>query len=101
MEGKPISTPIVIGYKLSKDDDSREVDKIWYRSMIGILMYVISFRLDIMQDVGMLARFQSDQKETHALAIKGISKYLKGTMELGIWYPRDGNFSFISYFDVD
>ena len=37
-ESKPISTPMVTGCKLSKDDESLEVDHTMYRSMIGSYM---------------------------------------------------------------
>ena len=36
-ESKHVSTPMVTGYKLSKDDESLEVDHTMYRSMIGSL----------------------------------------------------------------
>jgi hypothetical protein len=36
----PMSTPMVTGCKLSKDDDSPNVDQISYRSMIGNLLYI-------------------------------------------------------------
>lgn len=36
-ESKPVATPMVIGCKLSKDDDSDEVDQTVYQSMIGKL----------------------------------------------------------------
>ena len=32
---KPISTPMTVGCKLSKDDESKTVDTKYYRSMIG------------------------------------------------------------------
>ena len=32
---KPVSTPMIIGCKLSKEDESKEVDQRLYRSMIG------------------------------------------------------------------
>ena len=48
---KPVSTPMIIGYKLSKDDESKEVDQRLYRSMIGSLLYVIASRPDGMQAV--------------------------------------------------
>ena len=34
-ESKPVSTPMVTCCKLSKDDESLEVDHTMYRSMIG------------------------------------------------------------------
>ena len=36
---KPVSTPMTTGCKLSKDDESKEVDQKLYRSMIGSLTY--------------------------------------------------------------
>ena len=69
-DSKPISTPIIIGCKLSKDDESLEVDHTMYRSMIWILIY-------LMQVVGLVARFQSAPKETHVIAVKTILTYLK------------------------
>ena len=92
---------MAIGHKLRKYDYSKEVDQRWYRSMIGILLYVITSRLDIMQVVGIVARFQSSPKETHLLALERNIWYLKGPLEFGLWFPRDDTFSFTTYFDVD
>ena len=47
-ESKPVSTPMVTGCKLSKDDESLEVDHTIYRSMIGILFYLTNARPDVM-----------------------------------------------------
>jgi hypothetical protein len=38
--------------KLSKDDDSKDVDQRQYKSMIGSLFYVTTSRWDVMQVVG-------------------------------------------------
>ena len=38
---------MITGYKLSKDDEYKEVDKILYRSLIGSLIYVITSRPDV------------------------------------------------------
>lgn len=39
-DSKLVSTPIVTGHKLPKNDDSIEVNQTLYRSMIGKLQYV-------------------------------------------------------------
>ena len=39
---KPVSTPMIIGYKLRKDDGLKEVDQKLYRSMIGSLLIELS-----------------------------------------------------------
>ena len=87
----PIITPIVFGCKLIKDDLSPYVDQRTYRSMIGTLLYITASRPDIMQDVGMVGRFQSAPKQSNLVAVKRILKYLKGTMTYGLWYPRNHN----------
>ena len=56
---KPVGTPMVTGCRLSKDDQSLEVDHTMFRSMIGNLLYVRATRPDVMQVVGLVARFQS------------------------------------------
>jgi hypothetical protein len=59
---KPVITPMQTSCKLSKDDDSKSTDQRQYRSMIGNLLYVTTSRLDVMQVVGQVARFQEASK---------------------------------------
>ena len=87
-DSKPVGTPMVTGFKLSKDDESLEVDHTMFRSMIGSMLYVTTIRPDVMQAVGLVARFKAYPKETHVTAVKSIFKYLKVTMEYGLWYPK-------------
>lgn len=49
----------------------------------------------------MCARFQSDPKESHLQAVKRIIRYLVGTANLGLWYPRHTNFDLVGYSDAD
>jgi transposase InsO family protein len=97
----PVSTPMVVGCKLSKDDISPDVDQRTYRSMIGSLLYITTSRPDIMQVVGMVGRYQSAPKQSHLAVVKRIFKYLKGTMTYGLWYPRNQNLQLTAYSDVD
>jgi hypothetical protein len=76
---KPVITPMQTSCNLRKDDDSKSTDHRKYRSIIGSLLYVTSSRLDVMQVVGQVARFQATPKESHVLEVKRISIYLKGT----------------------
>jgi hypothetical protein len=91
-DSSTVITPMVVGCKLSKDDISTDVDQRTYRSMIGSLLYITASRPDIMQVVGMVGRFQSAPKQNHLVVVKRIFKYLKGTMNYGLWYPRNQNF---------
>jgi hypothetical protein len=72
-----------------------------YISMVGSLLYSTATRPDIMQVVGLVGRFQSAPKETHLKAVKRIFRYLQGTLELGLWYPKDKDFNLTAYTDVD
>jgi hypothetical protein len=100
-DSKPMSTPMVTRCKLSKDDDSPDVDQSSYRSMIGSLLYITTSHPNIMHAVGLVGRYQAAPKQSHLLAVKRIFRYLKGTMNYGLWYPRNQNFQLSVYSDAD
>nr|GEY74318.1 retrovirus-related Pol polyprotein from transposon TNT 1-94 [Tanacetum cinerariifolium] len=79
----------------------KPVDHTDYRSMIGSLMYVTSSRPDIMFATCMCARYQANPNEHHVSAVKRIFRYLKGTINLGLWYPKDSGFDLTAYSDAD
>ena len=56
-----------------------------------------SSRPDIMQDVGIVARFQYAPKEAHEQAVKRIFIYLKGTLDLTPWYPLNNELILEAY----
>jgi hypothetical protein len=100
-DSSPVSTPMVVGCKLSIDDISPDVDQRTYRSMIGSLLYITTSCPYIIQVVGMVGCFQSAPKQSHLAVVKRIFKYLKGTMTYGLWYPKNQNFQLTKYSDVD
>jgi hypothetical protein len=69
--------------------------------MIGSLLYLCASRPDIMLSVCMCARFQSDPRECHLVAVKRILRYLVATPCFGIWYPKGSTFDLIRYSDSD
>ncbi|KAJ9544640.1 hypothetical protein OSB04_024347 [Centaurea solstitialis] len=79
----------------------KSVDQKIYRSMIGSLLYLTATRPDIMFATCFCARFQANPKESHLAAVKRILRYLKGTPEMGLWYPKDSSFELISFTDSD
>jgi Asp-tRNA(Asn)/Glu-tRNA(Gln) amidotransferase C subunit len=98
---KPVITPMKTSCKLRKDDDSKSTDQRKYRSMICGLLYVTTSITDVMQAVGQVAQFQAAPEESHVLAVKRIFRYLKGTKEFALWYPKGKDLSLIAYTDVD
>jgi len=85
---KPISTPMSLSDKLTEDPKGIPVDTKKYRGMIGSLLYITASRPDIQYSVCKCARFQVAPKESHLSAVKRILRYLKGTVDLGLWYPK-------------
>nr|GEZ74733.1 hypothetical protein [Tanacetum cinerariifolium] len=94
-------TPMAEQAKLKLDLVGKLVDHTDYRSMIGSLMYVTSSRPDIMSATCMCARYPENLNEHHVSAVKRIFCYLKGTINLGLWYPKDSGFDLTAYSDAD
>ncbi|KAL8100589.1 hypothetical protein AgCh_032737 [Apium graveolens] len=49
----------------------------------------------------LMGRFQCNSKELHLMATKRIFRYLKGTPNLGLWYPKGTGFEAVGYTDAD
>nr|GEY84890.1 uncharacterized mitochondrial protein AtMg00810-like [Tanacetum cinerariifolium] len=87
--------------RLKLDLVRKPVDHTDYRSMIGSLMYFTLSRPDIMFATCMCARYQANPNEHHVSAVKRIFRYLKGTINLGLWYLKDSGFDLTAYSEAD
>ncbi|GJY51926.1 retrovirus-related pol polyprotein from transposon TNT 1-94 [Tanacetum coccineum] len=47
------------------------------------------------------AWYQANPKESHLVSIKRIFRYLKGTLNLSLWYPKGSGFDLKAYSDSD
>nr|GEV11995.1 hypothetical protein [Tanacetum cinerariifolium] len=56
---------------------------------------------DIMFSVCLCARFQEAPKTSHLEVVKRIFRYIKGTMHLGLWYPKGTGIKTVVYTDFD
>ena len=56
---------------------------------------------DIVFSVGLCATFQSNPKKSHLKAVKRILRYLNGTDDLCLWYPKGSSMNLIGYTDAD
>ncbi|GKA93771.1 retrovirus-related pol polyprotein from transposon TNT 1-94 [Tanacetum coccineum] len=100
-DSKPMKTPMSSDTKLTKDEECESVDSTKYRGMIGSLLYLTASRPDIMFSVCLCARFQEAPKTSHLEAVKRIFRYIKGTMHLGLWYPKGTGIETVVYADSD
>jgi hypothetical protein len=98
-DAKLAKTPMGTDGYLDLNKGGKSVDQKAYRSTIGSLLYICASRPDIMLSVCMCARFQSDPKECHLVAVKRILRYLVSTPCFGIWYPKGFTFDLIEYSD--
>ena len=92
--------PMATATKLEVNTKEAKVDISNYRGMVGSLLYLHASRPNIMFATCLCARFQADPRESHLIDTKRIFIYLKGTPNLGNWYPRESGFDLIGYSDA-
>ncbi|GJR47006.1 retrovirus-related pol polyprotein from transposon TNT 1-94 [Tanacetum coccineum] len=97
----PVDTPMVEKSKLDEDPQGKAVEPTHYRGMVGILMYLTASRPDLTFVVCMCARYQAKPTKKHLHAVKRIFKYLRGTVNRGLWYPKDSSIALTAYADAD
>jgi hypothetical protein len=98
-DAKPAKTPMGTDTHLDLNAGGKSVYQKAYRSMIGSLLYLYASRPDIMLSVSIHARFQSDPKDCHLVAVKRILRDLVHTPYIGLWYPKGSTFDLIGYSD--
>ncbi|XP_017416521.1 uncharacterized mitochondrial protein AtMg00810-like [Vigna angularis] len=101
LDCKEATTLMATNCYLDLDEEGKAVDQKMYRGMIGSLLYLTASKPDIMHSVCLYARFQSLPKLSHLTVVKRILKYLKGTKNLGLWYPSGSNIFLKGYSDSD
>nr|GEX60160.1 putative reverse transcriptase domain-containing protein [Tanacetum cinerariifolium] len=97
----PVNTPMVKKSKLDEDPQGKAVDPTHYRGMVGTLMYLTAIRPDLTFAVSIRARYQAKPTKKHLHAVKRIFKYLIGTINKGLWYPKDSSIALTAYADAD
>ncbi|GJW80116.1 retrovirus-related pol polyprotein from transposon TNT 1-94 [Tanacetum coccineum] len=93
-------TPMVEKNKLDTDLQGTPVDATHDRGMIGSLMYRASSRPDLIYAVCLCAWYQAKPTKKHLNAVKRIFRYLKGTINMGLWYSKDTGMSLTGYSDA-
>ncbi|GJT81372.1 retrovirus-related pol polyprotein from transposon TNT 1-94 [Tanacetum coccineum] len=95
-----VGTPMATKSKLDADLSGKLIDQTDYHSKIGSLMYLTSSRPDIVQAVCYCARYQARPTEKHLKEVKRIFRYLRGTINMGLWYPKDSVFELTDFLDA-
>ena len=105
----PLSTPMVVRsletikdpFRPKGNDEELLGPKVPYLSAIGALMYLASHtRPDISFAVNLLAKYSSSPTRRHWTGVKQIFRYLRGTMDMGLYYSLSSKSGFVGYADA-
>ncbi|KAI0991637.1 hypothetical protein K3495_g16550, partial [Podosphaera aphanis] len=85
-----VGTPLDPGTQLQKGKPEEQLDDpTVYQSIIGSLMYAcVATRPDLAHAVTLLSQFSSCPNNSHLAAAKRVLRYLKGTADWKLYYPR-------------
>nr|GEY36593.1 retrovirus-related Pol polyprotein from transposon TNT 1-94 [Tanacetum cinerariifolium] len=96
-----VDTLMVEKSKLDEDREKKAVDPSHYCGMIGTLLYLTASRPDLQFEICMCAQYQARPTEKHVHAVKRIFRYLRGTVNRGLWYPKDSSVALMAFADAD
>ncbi|XP_070050951.1 secreted RxLR effector protein 161-like [Nicotiana tomentosiformis] len=104
-----LSTPMIVQslkvnkdpFRPSKEDEELLGPETPYLSAIGALMYLANaIKPDIAFSVNLLARYSSSPTRRHWNGIKHILRYLKGTLDISLFYTNKGSADLVGYADA-
>ncbi|GJS99621.1 retrovirus-related pol polyprotein from transposon TNT 1-94 [Tanacetum coccineum] len=95
-----IGTPMATKH-LDVDLSGTPVDQTKYHSMVGALMYLTASRPDIVHATCYCARYKAKPTKKHLTVVKRIFWYLKDSINMGLWYPKDTGFELTAFSDSD
>nr|GEU30413.1 retrotransposon protein, putative, unclassified [Tanacetum cinerariifolium] len=95
-----VTTPIATA-KINADLHGTPTDQTKYHSMIGGFMYLTISRPDIAFATFVCACYQAHPTDKHLKEVKRIFRYLRKSINNGLWYSKDSGFELIAYSDAD
>jgi hypothetical protein len=100
-DSKAMTTPMSMTTALDADKEGEHMDQKEYQSMIGSLPYLTATRLDIQFSVCLCARFQASPRTSHWQVVKQIFRYLRHTLDFGLWYSASSSLALHGFPDTD
>jgi len=98
---KPISIPLEQNVKLRADEGDLVEDTIMYRRIVGSLIYMTITRPDLSYAVRVVSQFMETQRKPHLDAVRCILRYIKHTLQCGIFYETKSQLQVHGYTDVN
>jgi hypothetical protein len=101
LECKSMNIPMETKLELLVDTSLELIDATLYRQIIGSLMYLTNTRPNICFSVNTLSQFPVEPRHVHLVFAKHVMRYLKGTLDIGLSYDGDHDFTLSGYTDSD
>ena len=83
-----VCNPMVPGIKLMKNENRKQMDMTQYKQMVWSLMYLSVTRSNVMFVVSLVSRYMERSTNLHMQAIKRALRYVKGSVDLRIYYKK-------------
>lgn len=88
-DAKVSKVPMIANLDLESNNAEKMKDPRKFQALLGSLLYLnMHTRPDICFAVNSLSRKAKDPTETHFKLLKQVARYIKGTLNLGIFYER-------------
>jgi len=97
----PTNIPIDPKIHLQKEMGTGQADPELYRSLVGSLIYLTHTRPDLSYAVSCVSRYMQAPENAHYQAAKKILRYLRGTMDYGLFFPSNNEGTFHTYANAD
>lgn len=100
-DSKPDNTPMLTGLKLSKEKKDNLVGPSYFKSLIWSLQYLTATWPYIVFSVCILSYYMDSPSQIHLQAAKRILRYIKSTVDEGIFYNCTNDFTLFGFSDSD
>ena len=100
-ECKPVSTPEKTSMKLRIDSMSESINLTLFKSLVGSLRYLTFTCPNIMYVVRLVRTYMEKLKKDHFMIAKRNLRYIKGTINYGLFHTHSQNSKLVSNSDSD
>ncbi len=87
--------------KLSANEGDLVEDTTMYRRIVGSLIYMTIARSDLSYVVGVVSQFMQTPRKPHLDAMRRILRYIKHTLQCGIFYEAKSQLQVHGYMDAN
>jgi hypothetical protein len=98
---KPILIPLEQNVKLSADEGDLVEDTTMHRRIVGSLIYMTIIRPNLSCAIGVVSQFMQTPQKPHLDVVKHVLRYIKHTLQCGIFYEAKSQLQVHGYTDAD